>query len=118
VKPAIQLAREWVRDYGPRDRIVVVHDASWTDLVESYGFTAKPILAAKLDADPEVSRALTRIDYLVVPEWYYLADDAKTRYPTLVEARNNALPLASYGDGNNRVVIYWVSVGWQPTPHE
>jgi endoglucanase len=45
----------------------------------------------KLDADPAVRRAVTRLDHLVVPNWYYQSPTAKQGYPTLLEARKHAV---------------------------
>lgn len=112
-QPPLRLATEWVADNVPRDRTLVVHDAIWVDLVHHKGFDPRPIIAYKLDTDPAVTRALKRIDYLVVPNWYYDSPDA-ARYPTLLEARKHAVSVASFGKGDDGVRVYRVSRFWQP----
>ena len=45
----------------------------------AYGFAKDDVIMAyKLDADPAVHARLTRLDYLVVPDWYYTAQEAST----------------------------------------
>ncbi|MGP4100887.1 glycosyltransferase family 39 protein [Nonomuraea sp. KM90] len=111
--PPLRSATEWVADNVPRNKVLVVHDAIWTDLVHYKGFSPRPIIAYKLDTDPAVARTLRRIDYLVVPNWYYDSPDAK-RYPTLLEARKHAIAEITFGTGDNGVRIYRVSGFWQP----
>ena len=62
-----------------------------------------------------VRNNLTRIDYLVLPDWYYSTSDAPQKYPTLTEARKHAIEVASFGTGPDRVGIYRVSDHWKPT---
>lgn len=112
-QPPLRLAAEWVADNVPRDRTLVVHDAIWTDLVHRKGFDPRPIIAYKLDTDPAVARALERIDYLVVPNWYYVSSEAR-RFPTMLEARKHAIVEASFGQGYDGVSVYRVSRFWKP----
>jgi hypothetical protein len=69
-------------------------------------------MAYKLDADPAVHDRLVRLDYLVVPDWYYTAQNDK--YPTLLEARDHAVAEAHFGTGPDAVTIWRVSGGWAP----
>ena len=88
-------------DNVPRDQVLVVHDAIWTDLVHQYGFAKDDVIMAyKLDADPAVNARLTHVDYLVVPDWYFTIKDGK--YPTLIEAQRHAVPAAHFGTGPTR----------------
>ena len=55
--PELAEATRWVADNVPRDEVLVVHDAVWTDMVHQYGFAKdNVIMAYKLDADPAVQR--------------------------------------------------------------
>lgn len=111
-QPLLQAA-DWLGAHVPRDRILVVHDAIWTDLVHRYGFSPQPIMAYKLDHDPQVREGLSRIDYLVVPEVYYRNIDPAA-YPTLLRARDHAVEVAAFGGGDSAVHIYRVSSFWSP----
>jgi hypothetical protein len=110
----LRSATTWLADNVPRNNVVVVHDSIWTDLVHRYGFNPRPIMIYKLDSDPAVRDNLTRIDYLVVPDWYYRTGDAAQKYPTLMEARKHAVAVASFGTGPDRVQIYRVTHHWKP----
>ncbi|GLZ28253.1 hypothetical protein Lesp02_04430 [Lentzea sp. NBRC 105346] len=108
----LRAAEQWVADNVPRDRVVVAHDSIWVDLVHQYGFQPRPIIVHKLDADPAVRRELKRVDYLVVPNWYY--ESGGGNYPTLLEARKHAVAAARFGSGGDGVVVYRVSEHWRP----
>ena len=111
--PELAQATGWVADNVPRDQVVVVHDAIWTDLVQRYGFPKDDVIMAyKLDADPAVHARLTHLDYLVVPDWYYTIKDGK--YPTLIEAQHHAVPAAHFGTGPDAVTVWRVSSRWKP----
>ena len=112
--PVMRQAEVWAADNIPRDNVVVVHDSIWVDLVAKYGFKPRPILASKLDPDPAVAATLTRIDYLIVPNWYYIVDRAGTAYPTLLEAKKHAVAVAEFGSGDDGVTVYRVSRFWSP----
>jgi hypothetical protein len=113
-EPPLRSATNWLADNVPRDRVLVVHDSIWTDLVHHYGFEPQPIIVYKLDTDPAVRASLRRIDYLVVPNWYYETGSAGGKYPTLMEARKHAVPVAEFGSGDDGVRIYRVSGHWRP----
>ena len=70
-EPPLRSAERWVADNVPRNKVLVVHDAIWTDLVQKYGYQPRPIIVYKLDTDPAVRASLHRIDYLVLPNWYF-----------------------------------------------
>jgi hypothetical protein len=111
--PELAEATAWVADNVPRTDVVVVHDAIWTDLVHHLGFAKDDVIMAyKLDADPAVHDRLTRLDYLIVPDWYYTAQEDK--YPTLLEARDHAVAEARFGTGPDAVTVWRVSRGWHP----
>jgi hypothetical protein len=111
--PELYQAAHWIADNVPRNQFVVVHDAIWTDLVQQYGFAPdNVIMAYKLDADPAVHQRLHELDYLVVPDWYYTAQNGK--YPTLIEAQQHAVPVAHFGTGADAVTIWHVSYRWRP----
>ena len=93
-EPPLRSAERWVADNVPRDKELVVHDAIWTDLVQKYGYRPRPIIVYKLDTDPAVAASLHRIDYLVLPNWYYGPPDGVSKYPTAVEARKHSVPVA------------------------
>jgi hypothetical protein len=113
-EPPLQSATRWLGDNVPRDRVLVVHDSIWTDLVHRYGFDPQPVIVYKLDTDPAVRRALHRIDYLVVPNWYYETPSGVAKYPTLMEARKHAVQVAQFGSGGDGVRVYRVSRYWRP----
>ena len=113
-QPPLRSAEQWVADNVPRNKVLVVHDAIWVDLVQKYGYQPRPIIVYKLDTDPAVKASLHRIDYLVLPNWYYQTADAGSKYPTALEARKHAVPVASFGDGANGVTVYRVSTLWRP----
>jgi hypothetical protein len=113
-EPPLRTATRWLAGNVPRDQVLVVHDSIWTDLVHHYGFEPLPIIVYKLDTDPAVRASLRRIDYLVVPNWYYETESAGGKYPTLMEARKHAVPVAEFGSGDDGVRIYRVSSYWRP----
>jgi hypothetical protein len=113
-EPPLRSAERWVADNVPRNKVLVVHDAIWTDMVQKYGYQPRPIIVYKLDTDPAVRASLHRIDYLVLPNWYYQTPDGESKYPTVMEARKHAVPVASFGRGNDGVTIYRVSALWRP----
>jgi hypothetical protein len=113
-EPPLWSATQWLADNVPRDRVLVVHDSIWTDLVHHYGFDPRPIIVYKLDTDPAVRETLRRIDYLVVPNWYYTTAAGAGKYPTLIEARRHAVVVARFGSGDDGIRIYRVSRHWRP----
>jgi hypothetical protein len=113
-EPPLRSAERWVADNVPRDKVLVVHDAIWTDMVQKYGYQPRPIVVYKLDTDPAVRASLRRIDYMVLPNWYYGTPDGASKYPTAVEARKHAVPVASFGSGDDGVTVYRVSTLWRP----
>jgi hypothetical protein len=113
-EPPLWSATQWLADNVPRDQVLVVHDGIWTDLVHHYGFDPKPIIVYKLDTDPAVREKLRRIDYLVLPNWYYATPAGVAKYPTATEARKHAVMVARFGSGDDGVQIYRVSRYWQP----
>lgn len=114
-EPPLRSATRWVADNVPRDRVLVVHDAIWTDLVHKYGYQPRPIIVYKLDTDPAVRDSLRRIDYLVLPNWYLRTPDSMSKYPTVLEARKHAVTVATFGTGDDGVTVYRVSARWKPT---
>jgi hypothetical protein len=113
-EPPLWSATQWLADNVPRDRVLVVHDSIWTDLVHHYGFDPQPIIVYKLDTDPAVRERLRRIDYLVLPNWYYATPTGVAKYPTVTEARKHAVAVARFGSGDDGVQIYRVSRYWRP----
>jgi hypothetical protein len=113
-EPPLWSATRWLADNVPRDRVLVVHDSIWTDLVHHYGFDPQPIIVYKLDTDPAVRETLHRLDYLVVPNWYYATQAGVGKYPTLMEASRHAVVVARFGSGDDGVRIYRVSRHWRP----
>ncbi len=110
----LRQAESWVADNVPRDKVLVVHDSIWVDVVHRYGYNPTPILVHKLDADPAVRDNLRRIDYLILPNWYYNSEAGAQAYPTLLEARKHAVVVSSFASGNDGVNVYRVSRYWQP----
>jgi hypothetical protein len=113
-EPPLWSATQWLADNVPRDRVLVVHDSIWTDLVHHYGFDPQPIIVYKLDTDPAVRKTLRRLDYLIVPNWYYATPAGVAKYPTMMEARRHAVVVARFGSGDDGVQIYRVSRYWRP----
>jgi hypothetical protein len=113
-EPPLWSATQWLADNVPRDRVLVVHDSIWTDLVHHYGFDPQPIIVYKLDTDPAVRKTLRRIDYLVLPNWYYATPTGVAKYPTVAEARKHAVAVARFGSGDDGVRVYRVSRYWRP----
>lgn len=107
-------AEPWVADNVPRNKVLVIQDSIWVDLIFKYGFSPQPIISNKLDADPAVHKRLNRIDYLVVPNWYYGSPQGHAAYPTLMEARKHAVPVAVFGAGDDGVTVSRVSSYWRP----
>jgi hypothetical protein len=113
-EPPLWSATQWLANNVPRDRVLVVHDSIWTDLVHHYGFDPQPIIVYKLDTDPAVREKLRRIDYLVLPNWYYATPAGVAKYPTVAEARKHAVAVARFGSGDDGVQVYRVSRYWRP----
>jgi Dolichyl-phosphate-mannose-protein mannosyltransferase len=113
-EPPLWSATQWLADNVPRSKVLVVHDSIWTDLVHHYGFDPQPIIVYKLDTDPAVRERLRRIDYLVLPNWYYATPTGVAKYPTATEARKHAVAVAWFGSGDDGVRIYRVSRYWRP----
>lgn len=112
--PSMRAAELWVARNVPRDKVLVVHDSIWVDLVQRYRFQPRPIIVHKLDSDPAVRKRLTRIDYIVVPNWYLTNAAGAQAYPTLIEARKHAIAVARFGNGDDAVAVYRVSSFWRP----
>ena len=113
--PPLAEATQWIGRNAPRSSVVVVHDTIWTDLVQKYDFpTEQVVMAYKIDTDPAVQQELTHLDYLVVPNWYYTSSAGDGKYPTLVEARNHAVPAAAFGEGPDGVTVWRVASVWNP----
>jgi hypothetical protein len=112
--PSMRAAELWVADNVPRDKVLVVHDSIWVDLVHRYRFDPRPIIVHKLDTDPAVRDHLARIDYLVVPDWYLENPAGESAYPTLIEARKHAVSVARFGSGPDGVHVFRVSSYWSP----
>ena len=112
--PSMRAAELWVADNVARNKVLVVHDSIWVDLVHRYRFQPRPIIAHKLDSDPAARTALTRIDYIIVPNWYLKNPAGGQAYPTLLEARKHAVAEASFGVGDDGVRVYRVSTHWRP----
>ena len=114
-EPPLWSATQWLADNVPRDRVLVVHDSIWTDLVHHYGFDPQPIIVYKLDTDPAVREQ---------PAPHRLPGPARTgttplrracaKYPTVTEARKHAVAVARFGSGDDGVQIYRVSRYWRP----
>jgi len=113
-EPPLWSATQWLANNVPRDRVLVVHDSIWTDLVHHYGFDPQPIIVYKLDTDPAVREKLRRIDYLILPNWYYATPAGVAKYPTVTEARKHAVAVARFGSGDDGIRIYRVSRYWRP----
>jgi hypothetical protein len=115
-EPPLKQADRWVADNVPRDRVLVVHDALWTDLVAKDRFDRRNVVIVyKLDGDPAVHKQVTRIDYLVLPDYYYRTQAAQAQYPTAIRARDHAVAVAHFGsDPTSAVTIYRVSSRWSP----
>jgi hypothetical protein len=113
-EPPLWSATQWLANNVPRDRVLVVHDSIWTDLVHHYGFDPRPIIVYKLDTDPAVRERLRRIDYLILPNWYYATPAGVAKYPTVAEARKHAVAVARFGSGDDGVQVYRVSRYWRP----
>jgi hypothetical protein len=62
-------------------------------------------MVQKIDSDPAVHQAITRIDYLVVPNWYYLSPSTVQANPTLMEARKHAVAAASFGSVVSGILV-------------
>lgn len=107
----LRLAREWVGENVPRDKVLVVHDAIWTDFVVRDGFPEdNVVMAFKVDTDPEVCRRVSSVDYMIIPEFYYTDENNAGKYGSLIEARANAVPMAKFGYGpKTKVTVYRVS---------
>jgi hypothetical protein len=113
-EPPLWSATQWLARNVPRDRVLVVHDSIWTDLVHHYGFDPQPIIVYKLDTDPAVREQLRRIDYLILPNWYYATPAGVAKYPTVTEAQKHAVVVARFGSGDDGIRIYRVSRYWRP----
>ena len=113
-EPPLWSATQWLANNVPRDRVLVIHDSIWTDLVHHYGFDPQPIIVYKLDTDPAVRERLRRIDYLILPNWYYATPTGVAKYPTVTEARKHAVAVARFGSGDDGVQVYRVSRYWRP----
>jgi hypothetical protein len=115
-QPPLKQADEWLSSTIPRDRVVVVHDALWTDLVAKDGFNPNNVIIVyKLDGDPAVHKRVTRINYLILPDYYYRTSAGQGQYPTAIRARDHAVAVAHFGtDPSSAVTIYRVSSHWSP----
>jgi hypothetical protein len=115
-EPPLKQADRWVGASIPRDKVVVVHDALWTDLVAKDHFRPDNVIVVyKLDGDPAVHERVRRIDYLVLPDYYYRTSAAQGQYPTAIRARDHAVAVAHFGsDPTSAVTVYRVSSHWSP----
>ena len=115
-EPTLKQAEDWIATTIPRNQVVVVHDALWTDLVAKDGFPRRNVIIIyKLDNDPAVRQSLRRIDYLVLPDYYYETPTGTGQYATALLAKDRAVPVAHFGsDRRSSVTIYRVSDAWSP----
>jgi hypothetical protein len=115
-RPPLAEATQWIARNVPRDGVVVVHDAIWTDLVVKYGFAQRNVVMVyKLDSDPAVRAEVTHVNYIAIPDSYFRKPDTATKVPTLVAARDHALPVAEFGgDTPDRVTVWRVASTWNP----
>ncbi|NUR73351.1 MAG: hypothetical protein HOU81_21240 [Hamadaea sp.] len=110
--PPLRSALNWTVEHVPPGKVLVVHDSLWVDLVQKHHYEPRPIIAHKLDSDPSVKTAVDRIDYLIVPNWYYRSELGDI--PTLGAARQHATVVASFGSGDDGVRVYRVDPKWRP----
>ena len=54
--PELAEATHWVADNVPRDQVLVVHDAIWTDLVHQYGFAKDDVIIYGVSGDACIRR--------------------------------------------------------------
>jgi 4-amino-4-deoxy-L-arabinose transferase-like glycosyltransferase len=115
-QPPLAEATGWIARNVPRDGVVVVHDAIWTDLVVKYGFAPRNVVMVyKLDSDPAVRAEVTHVNYIAIPDSYYSKPDTATKVPTLIAARDHALPVAQFGGNSpDRVTVWRVASTWNP----
>ncbi len=116
---AIFEATEWIGRNVPRDRVVLVGDAIWVDLVERGFPPEKVIWYYKPNTDPEVSASLPN-------NWQdigYLATDVEMRelisrlrgtagsgiIQTTIDAYDRSTPVAKFGPPGDEIVISRVS---------
>jgi hypothetical protein len=114
-KPAFHQAVLWLADNVERDKVIVVDDSEWVDLVHNHKFRS-PIWAYKVDLDPAVRRPLRRIDYIAVDDVLWKLGEAREKFPSLFLARKHAKAVASFGKGDDRVTIWRVAPHWRLPP--
>lgn len=100
-------AVDWVGTHVPHQAQVVTESKLWLDL-RNRGFDAPEVIwLYKLDTDPAVSNKLgggQNIDYVVVSKVVLLSKD-NTSYPTLLKVAANSVPIASFGTGDDQILI-------------
>ncbi len=108
-------ATAWATRHLPHDKLLLVDDNAWTDLV-ARGFRPYPIWFYKLDLDPAVRNSLRHgwrdIDYIMLGP---LAPNTLHDLPLVNAALQHSRIVASFGNGE--ITIRQV-LGHPPAQHE
>lgn len=122
-------ALSWLESSTSRDQTLVVDDAYWVDLVRHGHPRHKVIWFTKLDVDKDVdlprNQAWRGIDYVVLDHQdalsVHLQDDLTpspdtlTQFPTLGKALAHGSVVASFGEPEDRVMVWRVTDGTSST---
>jgi hypothetical protein len=104
-------AIEWIARHVDRNNRLVAESALWTDL-ENKGFNQPtPIWLYKTETDPEVTNIVSggkNIDYVVLNGPTIGAPNFASSFPNVNQALARADLVASFGNDNQKVLIYKV----------
>ncbi|MFN3217160.1 MAG: ArnT family glycosyltransferase [Acidimicrobiales bacterium] len=97
-------AQAWIEDNVPRDAVIVIEDSIWVDLVRA-GFPRENVIwYFKVDLDPAVDETWRTVDYVSLHD--YVAADP---LPIVGEMIERGTPVATFGEGIQKVTIWEVS---------
>lgn len=97
-------AQAWIENNVSRDAVIVVENSIWLDLVHA-GFPRENVIwYFKVDLDPAVDETWRTVDYVSLHD--YVAADP---LPILGEMIERGTPVATFGEGIQKVTIWEVS---------
>jgi hypothetical protein len=104
-------AVNWVTLHLPHNARLVTEGELWLDIRERGFYSPEVVWTYKVDTDPAVrakyGNSIVGLDYLVIDATTLEA--GQTAYPTLLKAAKHARTLATFGTGQNEILVLQVN---------
>jgi hypothetical protein len=100
-------AVEWIDKNVSRDARVIVESNIWIDVVNKGFDSPQAVWTYKTETDPEVVKEIggwKGMDYIAVAG-PTLEEHNRETFPTIFEAKDHAIQVASFGEGEQKVVV-------------